>query len=87
MKIFIFLSAEGFTYQPNSSSVEPDIDNLQVIGFAKGNSAEEASKKLLDSNSYLAGSNFEEIFSIELASENREYFSLRNIVKAAHFAS
>jgi hypothetical protein len=47
MRNYIFLTAEGFTYQPNSESIEPDIENLQVIGFAKGEDAKEAFQQLL----------------------------------------
>lgn len=41
---------EGYTYQPGSTSFEPDIENLQVIGFAGGNSREEATRNLLTEN-------------------------------------
>ena len=38
MKNYMFITAEGFTCQPDSESIEPDIENLQVIGFDSGNS-------------------------------------------------
>lgn len=31
MKKYIFLTTEGYTYQPNSESIEPDCDNAQLI--------------------------------------------------------
>ena len=34
MKSYIFITTEGFTYQPGSESPEPDVENCQVIGFA-----------------------------------------------------
>ena len=46
MKNYIFITEEGITYQPNSTSPEPDIENCQVIGFAKGNNGDEAFKNL-----------------------------------------
>ena len=33
MKNYIFITEEEVTYQPNSTSPEPDIENCQVIGF------------------------------------------------------
>lgn len=36
LKKYIFLTQEGYTYQPNTQSIEPDIENLQVTGFALG---------------------------------------------------
>jgi len=36
MKSYIFITTEGDTFQPGSVSSEPDIENCQVIGFAKG---------------------------------------------------
>jgi len=42
MKSYIFITEEGTSYQPNSISPEPDIDNCQVIAFAKGKNEDEA---------------------------------------------
>ena len=76
---YIFLTTEGLTYQPNSISSEPDIENMQVIGFAQGDTVQDASRNLLELNGYLADTNFNEIFAIQLADDDREYFSLRDI--------
>ena len=46
MKSYIFITDEGTTYQPNSISPEPEIENCQVIGFAQGNDSNEAFKEL-----------------------------------------
>jgi len=81
MRKYIFLTTEGLTYQPNSASPEPDIENMQVIGFAQGDTVQEASRNLLDLNEYLADTNFDEIFAIELANDHREYFSLKDTVR------
>ncbi len=72
MKAFIFVSHEGYTYQPLSESVEPDIENLQVLGFANGESAESAFTQLLTENSWLAETSFHEVFCLELAHEDFE---------------
>ena len=76
---YIFLTTEGLTFQPNSVSSEPDIENMQVIGFAQGKTGQEALKKLLELNAYLSNTNFDEIFAVQLANDRREYFSLRDI--------
>ena len=46
-----FITTEGFTFQPGSESPDPDIENCQVIGFAKGNSLEEAFESLIGQGS------------------------------------
>jgi hypothetical protein len=80
MKSYIFITEEGITYQPNSTSPEPDIENCQVIGFAKGNNEDEAFKNLTKDNEYLLDTNFNEIICVELKNEGyyqkAKYFSL-----------
>lgn len=79
IKNFIFLTAEGATFQPDSKSTKPDIENLQVIGFACGRNSKEAFQKLIEQNSYLLDTSFEEIFSYELSNsydETKVYYSL-----------
>ena len=46
MKDFIFITFEGYTFQPNSESDIPDIENMQVIGFSKGLNSKEAFENL-----------------------------------------
>lgn len=76
-KNFIFLTLEGFTFQPDSTNMETDIENLQVIGFSAGMNAEDAFKHLLQHNEYLLDTSFDEIFSLELANGNKKtYFFL-----------
>jgi hypothetical protein len=38
---FLFLTLEGITYS-SPEKIEPDVDNLQVLGYAEGKSKEEA---------------------------------------------
>jgi hypothetical protein len=73
MKNYIFITEEGVTYQPNSTSPEPDIENCQVIGFTKGKNEDEAFKNLIKENEYLLDTNFNEIICIEL--KNEDYYS------------
>ncbi|MBI4377920.1 MAG: hypothetical protein HY578_02360 [Nitrospinae bacterium] len=75
MKSFIFVTTEGFTYQPNSESPEPDIENCQVIGFADGKDLEDAFGNLISENEYLLETNFDEIIGYELRHKNYHKFS------------
>jgi hypothetical protein len=72
MKSYIFTTEEGTSYQPNSISPEPDIDNCQVIAFAKGKDENEAFINLKKENDYLLATNFDEIICIEL--KNEDYY-------------
>ncbi|MDP3878733.1 MAG: hypothetical protein Q8Q07_00300 [Dehalococcoidales bacterium] len=82
MAEYIFLTTEGSTFQPNSISSEPDIENMQVIGFAGGDTVQDASRNLLELNEYLADTSFDDIFAIQLADEHREYLSLRELIQS-----
>ena len=75
MKSYIFITTEGFTYQPNSESPEPDIENCQVIGFAKGKNLDEAFDNLIAENEYLLERNFDEVIGYELKNEDYHKFS------------
>jgi len=78
---YIFLTDEGYTFQPGSESVEPDIENLQVIGFSSGETAKKAFENLLIENSYLKQTSFNDVFCYELSREyenTRESFRISN---------
>jgi len=82
MGAYIFITAEGFTYQPGSEAVEPDIENCQVLGFAKGDDADEAFKTLLRENAYVMETSFDEVVCLELKDEDygerKRYFYLKD---------
>jgi len=73
MNSYIFITQEGSTYQPDSDVSELEIENCQVVGFAKGNNANEAMKNLVKSNEHLLNSNFKELICIEM--KNPDYYS------------
>lgn len=76
------MTTEGYTFQPNSESILPDIENLQVIGFSSGVNAKEAFKNLLDNNQYLKNTNFDEVFCYKLDSDyknTKEYFYISDL--------
>jgi len=66
MKSYIFITTEGYTFQPNSESPEPDIENCQVVGFAKGLYEQQAFENLIKENTNLLGTTFDELICIEL---------------------
>lgn len=78
MKYYIFISNEGYTYMPNSESIDPDIENCQVIGFASGINAEDAFINMLRENPHLIETSFDAIISYGLSGEKEKYFSLFN---------
>lgn len=79
MNNYIFLTNEGYTYQPNSSSIEPDCENAQVLGIVTGESENDALKNLLEQNAYLEDSSFNEIYCYKISNDCIiTYFNLKN---------
>lgn len=66
MKSYIFLTAEGHTFQPDSESDMPDVENLQIIGITKGKSQKEAFRNLIKDNEWVRETNFCEVFCYQL---------------------
>ena len=66
MDNFIFLTTEGYTFQPDSDATTPDIENMQVIGFSSGSTADEAFDNLLSTHAYLKGTLFKRVFCYKL---------------------
>ena len=80
MDDFIFLTDEGFTFQPDSDATTPDIENMQVIGFSSGRTADEAFDNLLNTYAYLKDTSFKTIFCYKLDKhyeENRKEYEIR----------
>ncbi len=74
---YIFITNEGFTFQPNSQSDIPDIENMQVIGFATGKDAVDAFEQLKYDNPYLFDTTFDELIALELSNKDKTYHSLK----------
>ena len=68
MKKFIFITDEGFTFQPDSENYEPDIENMKVVGFGEGNTIGDAMENMIDENPYLKNTRFNKIIGIEIKS-------------------
>ena len=81
MPAFIFITSEGATYQPNTVAQEPDVENCQVLGFARGSSPQDAFRNLLQDDYWLLETSFDSLQCIELKHEDYEThivpFSLR----------
>lgn len=56
MKEFIFYTFQGYTESP----LEEPVENIQVLGFEKGRSSEEANKSLLNKRPWIIESGFDE---------------------------
>lgn len=71
MRYFIFITTEGYTYQPSSYlSSEPDVENCQVLGFGEGEDEQNAFRNLADNNKWLLDSSFNEVIVYELKVPN-----------------
>ena len=80
MNNYIFLTNEGYTYQPNSEGIEPDCENSQLIGIARGVTQEEIFCNLIKKE-YLKQFNFDEIDYYKLVKdyeEGKRYFYIKD---------
>ncbi len=78
MKKFIFITDEGFTFQPDSEDYEPDIENMQVVGFGEGNTIDDAMENMIDENPYLKDTKFNKVIGIEVRSYKQSVLFLKN---------
>lgn len=81
MSKYIFLTNEGYTYQPNSESIEPDCENSQLIGITEGSNQEDAFNNLLKEREYLKKFNFDEVYCYKLDDdyqESKKYFYIKD---------
>ncbi len=78
MNSYIFLTDEGYTFQPDTEAEPVVIDSLQTIGTAHGPDAMTAYRNLLAENPQLAEKKFEKIFCYQVGEpvkENRKTIS------------
>ncbi len=79
MKHYIFITTEGYTFQPDSVLAEPEIENCQVLGFSPGENEFKAFENFLKEYSYLNETTFEEVICYELAGQSSvANFSLKS---------
>lgn len=77
IKKYIFITFEGFTFQPYSESDVPDIENMQVIGFSQGIDTKEAFNTLLQQQQYLKNTTFNEVIAMELVDGKQDVFTIQ----------
>lgn len=65
LKYFIFLTDEGYTFQPESDLVDSEMDNLQVLGFSEGLNIDEAIVKFIQENEFLNELNFDNVLFLD----------------------
>ncbi len=68
---YVFMTDEGYTYQPMSESIEPDVENLQILGFGDGANASEAFDDLLREAPWLRETRFSHTWCYRLAPNAR----------------
>ena len=71
MNTYIFVTTEGFTYQPGSEAIEPDVANLQVLGLGEGTSPDEALADMLETHQWIQNTTFSEVLCYQLARNAR----------------
>ena len=69
MNNYIFLTDEGYTFQPETEQEPVEIENLQVLGTAQGTDANTAYRNLLAEHPELKPSEFTRIFCYQLEKE------------------
>jgi hypothetical protein len=74
---FIFYTAEGLTFQPNSYSDDGEVENCQILGWAKGYNPKDALMNLKIENPWIEESEFKEVIASELKNEKTYYFNLK----------
>jgi hypothetical protein len=80
-KDFIFYTTEGTTFQPLLTAEYPDypdIENCQILGWAKGFNPQEAFETLKHEYPWICDSSFVEVIASELKNEKTHYFNLKN---------
>ncbi len=69
MNSYIFLTDEGYTFQPDTGDEPMEIENLTVIGTAQGEDANTAYRNLLAENPDIDPAAFQRIFCYQLEKE------------------
>lgn len=76
-KKFIFYSTEGVTFQPGIDNILSDVENCQILGWAKGHNSTEAFENLKIENPWLENSDYNEAIASELKDEKTYYFEIK----------
>lgn len=80
-KNYIFYTTEGTTFQPLTTRKYPDypdVENCQILGWAKGCNPKEAFETFKIESPWLFESSFDEVLVSELKDEKTCYFYLKS---------
>jgi hypothetical protein len=80
IKDFLFYKTEGTTFQPLLTAEYPDypdVENCQILGWAKGRNSKEAFESLKCECPWICDSSFEEGIASELKNRKTQYFRLK----------
>ena len=64
-KLFLFVTFDGVTFSSPELD-EPDVENIQVLGYGEGLDEDEAFKDFLAQNQWVLEKRFEEAICIEI---------------------
>jgi len=81
---YIFYTTEGTTFQPLLTAEYPDypdVENCQILGWAKGCNPKEAFELLKFEYPWICDSSFVEVIASELKDRKTYYFSLKDSPK------
>jgi len=64
-KLFLFVTFDGVTFSSDELD-EPDVDNLQVLGYGEGLDEDKAFKDFLAQNQWVLEKRFAEAICVEI---------------------
>lgn len=76
MTTYLIATDDGFTFSPNNQTSMPDIENLQILGFAHGCTAMEALESFNRLNPHISQLGYTNISIYQLKEEGPIYTSL-----------
>ncbi|MCK5490273.1 MAG: hypothetical protein KAI67_00350 [Candidatus Pacebacteria bacterium] len=77
IRSFVFYTTEGYTFQPDSESDIPDIENCQILGWGKGRTSAEAFDDFKKESPWLKTLRFNKVTGVELKDEKTYSFDLK----------
>ncbi len=78
----MFVTDEGYTFQPGSTAIEPDVENLQVLGFGVGSNVHEAFRNFLATHHWVTETSFQSAMGFAIC-EDTESPAVLDIPHAA----
>lgn len=76
MKSFLFYTTQGYTFSPCEDTVEPDVENCQILGWEKGETTESAYVRLLANNPWIKEKEFTKVVGVEIVEGSEKCFDI-----------